>query len=172
MGPEGVRVTRILISLFLAGLVLGGVFFAGYRDGVAQCEATANRDKLKAVARAIKQAEAIAAADAEVSAAYEQTRVVRETRYLETERIVRHEIEKPVYRACRLDACGLCLAAAAARDSAATDCPCEPDYALSADPAGTPRRLDGGAAGSLPGIGADVPRLPEPASGAGAGGER
>lgn len=173
---------RPLLILLAVLAILAGVFAAGYRDGVAHAEAKANSEKLDAekranqeriaaIRRAIEQANQLAAQDAEISANYEQARVVRETRYRVIEKEVRHEIEKPVYSACRLDACGLCLATAAARDEAGTDCPCQPDYALRNDTAGTPQQLDGRAAGSLHQGSAAVPRLSGSAGGVGIGGE-
>ncbi len=171
-GQAAVSAGGYSLPILLAVLaILAGVFAAGYRDGVARCEAQANRDKLAAVARAIEQAAQLAAQDAEISANYENTRVVREIKYREIERKVRDEVEKTVYSACRLDACGLCLATAAARDEAGADCPCQPDYSLRGDVAGTPQQLDGRAAGSLHSGGEAVPRLSGSAGGIGGSGE-
>ena len=162
---------RYLIALLAVLLAAVSLFFAGYREGVAKCEAKANSDKLSAVANAIEQANEITKQDAEISSNYEQTRIVREIQYREIERKVRDEVEKPVYRDCRLDACGLCLAHAAARSETGADCPYQPDYTLRVDPAGTPQLLDGRAAGSLHLGGEAVSRLPGATSGAGSSGE-
>lgn len=163
---------RALLSLLASALVIGGLFYAGYLEGVARCEAASTREKLAAVGRAIEQTNALAAQDAEVAETYEKTRVIREIRFRNIEKEVRHEVEKPVYRECNLDDCGLCLAAAAARGEAGTDCPCQPDHSLRGKIAGTPQRVDGGTPGGLHRDGATVPRLSGSAGGGGGTGSQ
>lgn len=80
---------RALVVFLVAALLLGGVFFLGYRHKAQACLIEAQAEKLASTQRAIEQANEIARQDAEVLAGQEPARIERRTVYrtLETERI-------------------------------------------------------------------------------------
>lgn len=103
----------------IAALSAGGAAWkvAGWR-----CDAA----RTASVERAIKQAQDIAAQDAEVAAGYEQTREIIRTVYRNrTMEIVNHV---PTLAACTLDPDGLRIANAALVNAPAD--PAKPDYRL------------------------------------------
>lgn len=119
-----------LVEVVGAGLVLAALVGGGYLKGRADAEAAAKAYRLAAVERAIAQAAEQAAIDAEIlrdHAARQQAMQGRAQRLIKT--VVKH-VQTPVYRECRLDACGLCLAHAAARGADGAACPCGADDAL------------------------------------------
>lgn len=110
-----------LVKVAGAGAILmilaGGAYYKGYKDATLEAEA----ERIKAVERAIAQAKEQAKIDAEIiaAAAAQESKTQTKTRII-TRTVVKH-VEKPVYRDCRLDAIGLCIAreAAAGRDGTA-----------------------------------------------------
>jgi hypothetical protein len=123
-------------------LLIAAAYHVGSRAGYDRASAEAGRAQLLAVARAWEQAERIAREDAELLAAHAAREAERQARASVTTRTVYEVIERPVYRDCRLDARGLCLARAAARGAPAEDCPADADGALPAAP-GAGGRNDG-----------------------------
>jgi hypothetical protein len=128
---------------------ISGVYI-GQRLAMADCE----QDRLASVERAIAQAEAQAAIDADILRAAAVRQQAAETRTRTLTKTVTRYVETPAVRDhlrdCRLDACGLCLARSAADGLDGADCPCAADDPLPA--AGKADHGDaGGAAGELHG---------------------
>jgi outer membrane murein-binding lipoprotein Lpp len=162
------RMNRALAVLLIGALLLGGVFFAGYRHQAKSCLIEAQASRLASTQRAIEQANEIAQQDAEVLAGQELARIERRTVYrtLETERIKYVETH-PDSRACGLDDDGLRQwNAANAGDLHAG--PGQFQNAAAA-PAVSNQRLAGRPVGESPGRGGAIPRLGRPFPPPGAG---
>lgn len=145
---ETVAVVAIL------AVIVGGAYLKGAKDARLEAET----ERLAAIERAIDQAKEQARIDAEIIAAATERQADIQTRTRTITRTVTKHVEIPVYRECRLDDYGLCLAreAAAGRDGAA--CTGGADAALPA--AGSADgRDDGRAAGVLRGNGHEAARL-------------
>lgn len=119
-----------VVEVVGAGLVLVVLVGGGYLKGLADAEAAAKAERLAAVERAIAQAAEQAAIDAEILRAHAARQQAMQGRAQRLMKAVVKHVEKPVYRDCRLDACGLCLAHAAAEGADGAACPCGPDDAL------------------------------------------
>lgn len=126
-----------IVLLFVVGLALG------YQYKSNACLAESQAQYIAGSTRATEQADALAKADNQIAGNYEKQKVATKTIYKTTERLVNHVVEKPVYRDCGLDPCGLCLASAAARNAPADHCPCGADGTVRGDPAGTGKRDPG-----------------------------
>jgi hypothetical protein len=157
----------VLLTILLALLAAGvAVYQAGYRNASNAAAA----DKLAAVQRAIEQAEAVAAQDAEVLGAHEDKRerirtvfqTIREevTRYVQTHAGDAGEC---------LDPDGMRLWLAANNASPATAA--RPDYTMPG-PAAATLGTRGGLAGQPRAGGGAVSRVPGTAPGAGGVGEK
>lgn len=108
---------------------------AGYATGQRLAMADCERARMAAVERAIAQAEAQAAIDADILRAAADRQQAAEARARTIVKTVVKHVQNPAtpdYRECRLDACGLCLARSAADGLDGTGCPCAADDPLPA----------------------------------------
>ena len=147
----------------LAGAIAGGFALYGhaYSKGYAAAENTAKVQFNEHLTRAIEQANRQNAEDALIlRAASEQQSAIRTQIQTIIKKVTQYVAQNPVYQRCELDACGLCLARAAASGADSASCPCGLDAALpsaarapESDAWGLARNLhrDGGAVPGVPG---------------------
>lgn len=134
---------EVAAAVALLAIIAGGAYLKGAKDARLEAEAA----QLEAVQRAIRQASEQAAIDAEILRAAGERQQALETRTRTLIKTVVKHVEKPVYRDCRLDACGLCIARAAADGADGAACPCAADAPLPAAGAAHGREHGGTAGG-------------------------
>lgn len=123
-----------MLGMLLLGVVLSlGTLVVGIEHGKAQATAACAAREQAAVTRAITQANALADEDAAILRATAATRATaRRHAHTRTTQAATHVAKNPDLYALRLDACGLCLARSAARDTDPAACACGADGAVPA----------------------------------------
>ena len=125
-----------LVALVL--LIAGGLW--AYNKGATDCRIEAQAKHTESLTRAIAQANEQAAIDASILQAASERKATHEVRtQILTKTVTRHVASNPIFYDCVIDACGLCLATAAANATDSTGCPCGVDASLSSAGSATER---------------------------------